>query len=362
MRHFIFILLSVFSTVQYGQNNLRFFCAEQLFKVRLGGQLLNTNAQTEVLSENIKNDTLTVTLEFDDKNQHPFTIYLLEKGQKTKDREFAYRVDAQHQPVRLIFTGIYDRVRLPEPLVPQKPVIDTSYKINNSLLDHFCELSNGSPVYFNNLPLTGTCSISMPAGYMAHVRRLMGMAQSDDARYDVVENTCRNNCLSVEQLGGLLVYIDYEIEKLKLVKLAYFNLTNPAARKALEKSFRFASSVKELNDFFDTSHEYRLKHGNCTSASDSAAVNGLSTLLINAGNDSRRYETLKKLYDQHCYSTQQVKQLLGLFIHDREKLDAARLMYFYCVDKQNYTLLSDIFSYKETQSELSDFIGKQGRK
>ena len=43
----------------------------------------------------------------------------------------------------------------------------------------------------------------------------------------------------------------------------------------------------------------------------------------------------------------------------REKLDASKLLYYYCVDTQNYLNISDVFSYKLTESELKDFVEKQ---
>jgi hypothetical protein len=117
--------------------------------------------------------------------------------------------------------------------------------------------------------------------------------------------------------------------------------------------------VRELRSFFKNVSEHRLTSGNCLNVSDTSKIGEFRNSLALLENDAQRYELFKKTYTEHCYSLAQVKALLQLFIHDREKLETAKRLYFYCPEKENYLRMTDLFSYKETASEFEDFIGKQ---
>lgn len=361
---FLIALLILLLSVAKGQNSVRIFNPKgELFRLRAGDNYLNASPQAEVLVENVNGDTMKLRLEPEKQKSSDITLYLSEKGKPVSDMEFDYVVDFSHTLPRIIFTGMYERMLLPDPLVPPEPVIDTSFKINNNLLGHFCEVSDGRAVYFNNLPKNASCTVAMPAEYMNFVKLLMAEAQTDDNKYVIIEQACRNNCLSVAQLKTLLHYSNYEIERLKLLKIGYMNVTDSVNRKELETCFRFKSSVNELNSFFRSSSNTRLKPGNhCRQPSDSLHIQALCQKLSAFENDAQRYSVLRQSCEAYCYSLEQVAKVLGLFIHDREKLDAAKLLYFYSTDAGRYGELAPVFSYHETAGELRDFVSKQSVK
>jgi hypothetical protein len=363
-----FILLLLSFTICESQNNLRLYSADgRLFSVFILDKKINETPQTDFLIENISDDTVRLKIQFDDQFKYPATFYLLDKGKKTLGKEFDYRVELTKNKIKVDFTGIYDALKLPEPLVPVKPVIDTSLKYKNKRLGHFCELKDNTPVYFNNLPKEGDCKQTMPTEYLSYVGILMSKAEVPDDKFQIVDNTVRNNCINVAQLKALLGYIEYDLEKLKLVKTAYPSVTDWENRKQLEQALRFESSIQELNHFFDTAESYKInREGNpkatgCQSAATDKDVQHMNDYLSTFSNDAQRLESLKKVYTDHCYSTTQVKSILNKFIHDREKLDAARLLYFYTTDKTVYLNISDVFSYNQSAAELQDFIEKQTR-
>jgi hypothetical protein len=249
MRLPVIFIFSLVITFCYAQNSVRLMSADGTpFKVLQNGVVLNKNAEASLLIENLQNDTLHLMIEFENKQSLPITIYLLDKGNKTNNKEYNYQI-VNGQQLKAIYTGMYDPVDLPDPIVPQKPLVDTSHQHDNNLLEHFCELKNGKPVYFSNLPLDEKCKTPMPAGYLGFTDQLMKKARSDEAKFRIVEGVCRNNCVSVSQLVTLLNYIEYELEKLKLAKFAIQSLTDPDNLNVLEKSFRYESTFVELKKF-----------------------------------------------------------------------------------------------------------------
>ena len=361
MRFFIFLLFIFCATSFLSQNNLRLFSSDgSVFKVILKDKFINKTTEADVLIEGILADTLNLKLEFESGQRFGLTIYLLEKGKPTKQKEFDYRIELAKNKIKSEFTGVYDIIVLPNPLVPKKPIVDTSSKYKNTMLGHFCELKDGNPIYFNNMPKEGICLKAMPVEYTKFIELLMSKADVADDRFTIAENTCRNNCLTVDQLKILLTYIDYEIEKLKLVRIGYFSLVDPSNQQQLEKSFRFESSHTELNNFLKNTGNYKLKSStNCVKASEQNEIEGFISKLVVYNNDAQRLDMFKKAYTDLCYSTEQVTMILQKFIHDREKLEVAKLLYFRCTQKNTFLNVTEIFSYNQSASELKDFVEKQ---
>lgn len=343
------------------QNNLRVYSAKgSVFKLFINKNLANEHEQANVLVTEILLDTITVKIEFENNLTLTKTIYLLEKTKKTSNKEFVYKVENLQNKLVISFISVNEIQKLISPIVPLKPIMDTTLKYKNNVLGHFCELKNNNPTYFNNLPKKGDCTSPMPAEYINYTAILINKTQVSDEKFEVLENVFKNNCISVQQTNMLLKHIDYEIEKLKLIKIAFYNLTDKTNVKNLETSFKFESSKKELSNLLlEVKNNKQSAINKCVKAAEDIEIKSFTEKLNIFYNDAERYETFKKLYPNYCYSSVQVKLVLQTFLHDREKLDASKLLYYYCTDSQNYLSVSDVFSYKQTESELSDFVEKQ---
>lgn len=58
----------------------------------------------------------------------------------------------------------------------------------------------------------------------------------------------------------------------------------------------------------------------------------------------------------NLFSAAQAKQIIQLFSYDNSRLDIAKYLYKYTVDKNNYVTVYDAFSYSSSRDELSRFI------
>lgn len=361
MKYFYLILFFLAYNTVFSQNNIRIFSGEgQLFTLYAFDSIQNKIPQANVLIENIYEDTVRIKIELEDKTKFETTVFLLEKGKTTKNKEFNYRINHEKCKIKVSYEDFFDVVKLPSPLIPQKPIVDTTAKYKNTRLGHFCELKDSKPIYFNNIPKAGGCITGMPIEYLNYTNLLMVKAQVVDDKYTIAENICRNNCLTIEQLNFILKYIDFELEKLKLIKLAYFNISDRNNKKELEKAFRFESSILELNNYFKIAVDPKMPSNIiCKTASPQEKIKNLEDKLSIYANDSQRLEAFKKLYGEYCFSKDQILIVLKLFIHDREKFDVAKTLYFNCTEKENFLSISEVFSYNETISELKDFVEKQ---
>jgi hypothetical protein len=61
----------------------------------------------------------------------------------------------------------------------------------------------------------------------------------------------------------------------------------------------------------------------------------------------------------NCPTTQQVKEILGLFSFEETKLDIAKFAYDYTIDKRNYFAVNDVFSFAASVEELTKYINSK---
>ncbi|MGI9527831.1 MAG: DUF4476 domain-containing protein [Weeksellaceae bacterium] len=64
--------------------------------------------------------------------------------------------------------------------------------------------------------------------------------------------------------------------------------------------------------------------------------------------------TAKDIY----FTAEQIKEMISLFSFDDNKLDIAKKLYAQCVDKYNYYLVNEAFSFSSTKEKLQDYIRK----
>lgn len=73
-----------------------------------------------------------------------------------------------------------------------------------------------------------------------------------------------------------------------------------------------------------------------------------------------KMKTAQQLTKANCLSVNQIKEIMGLFSFDDDKLEYAKYAYDYCIDQNNYFMLAEVFSFSSNADELNDYIdGKQ---
>jgi hypothetical protein len=80
----------------------------------------------------------------------------------------------------------------------------------------------------------------------------------------------------------------------------------------------------------------------------------------------RTFETTKMDFakdgiERYYFNTDQVREVLGLFTFENNKLELAKLMYDKTCDKKNYFRLYDIFVFETNVTDLKDYIKNKGK-
>ena len=74
--------------------------------------------------------------------------------------------------------------------------------------------------------------------------------------------------------------------------------------------------------------------------------------------ETNKMTSAEQIISTNYFTTAQLKQLLGLFNFESNKLQLAKLGYDKVVDQSNYYTLSDLFSFNSSKDELARCIRK----
>ncbi len=358
----ITLLLFTNKLAFFSQNNLRLLSANgTAIKVSINQQLINPIAQAEVLVENLKRDTLQIKVEFDNKQILLGNIFMLNQKKHDVNKEYYYFVSQKANQLILEFKDMANIVELPKNYVSKDPLADSLIKTLNPF-GHLCELKKEQVLFFNNKPLNGKCFEAMPNKYIGYTEQLLKKVSKAEEKLYLALEICKNNCLNTQQLKSIVTLVDSEFDKLLIVKLGYFSLIDTLNKKDLLNCFKLEVVKKEFIYFVENSKDFKSFYASsCRQVSSDTEMNEFILKQAEASNDSYRIDLLKKNYFRYCFSVQQINRILEFYIHDREKLQATKLLYYKCAEKDNYKNLLNLFSYPQYAKELEDFLKLQNK-
>ena len=90
-----------------------------------------------------------------------------------------------------------------------------------------------------------------------------------------------------------------------------------------------------------------------------AAFNSLQNVIRNQSFDSSKLKIAKQAIAANNITSAQVLQLMGLFTFESYKLDIAKFAYPYTMDKNNYFIVYDGFTFQSSINQLARYTGLQ---
>ena len=128
-----------------------------------------------------------------------------------------------------------------------------------------------------------------------------------------------------------------------------------------DQSYNQTTSTTTITSFNSTTSNntnQQQNNNNCNgnyamSASNfSAAKNTISKQSF----DETKLSTAKQIISSNCLLAAQIKELMLLFSFEETRLTLAKDAYVHCVDKNNYFLLNDAFTFSSSVEELNNSI------
>lgn len=72
--------------------------------------------------------------------------------------------------------------------------------------------------------------------------------------------------------------------------------------------------------------------------------------------DDTRLATAKQIVARNPMTVNQIAQICRLFTYESNKLELAKFAYPYCIEKNKYYMLNEVFTYDSSKQELNDYI------
>jgi Domain of unknown function (DUF4476) len=95
---------------------------------------------------------------------------------------------------------------------------------------------------------------------------------------------------------------------------------------------------------------------NSRRAMDNNAFQQLKQSIGNESFDNTKLKVARQFIASNYFTTAQVKELVLLFSFENSRLDIAKYAYDYTIDKGNYFLVNDAFSFSNSKDALMDYI------
>jgi hypothetical protein len=82
----------------------------------------------------------------------------------------------------------------------------------------------------------------------------------------------------------------------------------------------------------------------------------MKQVLRNERFENTRVSIARQMFNEHAFTAGQVKELLQEFSFENNKLDLAKSAYRNTVDRNNYYVVFDVFSFNSSKQELSSYM------
>jgi hypothetical protein len=133
--------------------------------------------------------------------------------------------------------------------------------------------------------------------------------------------------------------------------------TSTTVTKSSSSSSSYSSSGSETHQpKGQHNQQVAATKAGCTTAMAPASFTTMKKSVEAKPFSDTKMSTAKVATKNACLSVEQVKEIGKLFMMDEEKLAYAEFAYDYCVDKANYYLVSDIFSFSGTTEDFNKFL------
>lgn len=173
---------------------------------------------------------------------------------------------------------------------------------------------------------------------------------TDDLRMEYLKSLQNSYCLTTTYIMKLSTLITNEATRLAWLKAAY--------PKAYDRDNYSNCEAALSTDAYKKELAFMLKSGTNTGCfvneTDFASIK--ESISKESFNNTRLTITKQILASKKCFSAVQIKEIVSLFDFEASKLEIAKYAYDYCIDKDNYYVINDAFSFSSSKTDLNEYI------
>lgn len=322
MKKILFVLTLLFSGQIWAQSNLTVFAEEgEKFIIFLNGVQQNKIAQANVHVENINDNVQKLRLVFDDKSLAPITQNLYYEPHKEytcvvvqKKKNQVKRIDGKNTPAIYVIR-LQDVKDINTNAVKKTDKVILPDNINSNDI-------NNNEIVTDNTTVT-TTNIT-PANKAENVHVNVG----------------------VNGVGVNMNITGIEGERVNQTSTTTTTTTRSTSNNQATHVDHQKNKIKQVTPV-------------CSPMSPTTMGSVLGQIKKQSFEDNK-LNIIKQVLAGNCINAAQVKQLMGEFKFDENKLKVAKMCYEKTTDKNNYFTLNDAFSFSSTADELNTFLQSKG--
>lgn len=361
MRLLVLLLMMVFLDC-FGQNNLIIYNTDtSRFYVSSPQLDIENKAYHDVKLSNLTSDTIQLEIKkIGSSSSQKLTALLLQKKRPVVNKEFVYAISEKGntKQFELKYISCYDIAHMPSPLVPPEPIKDTTPKWQDKPYGNIFWLSKGKVSFYQNRIPDKACKDSIKEEDMGYIKQLMKKVQTEYDRVNYLSEITLKNCLSTNQLRTLLIDFNYELDKFKLISACQNNICDQSRYHTLESLFKFESMKTRFREHLKQGIMPGMPLPDCSSNLPDSVVMAIYKEVKMQDDDFSKSQYLLNKKEQLCLSIIQLKDILNLFKHDRDKAEMVKALYPRITDKENLPALKEIFTYPESYEQLNSFFNE----
>lgn len=184
--------------------------------------------------------------------------------------------------------------------------------------------------------------------------------QSASAKYNSVYTafTTTGNYFTSAQARQLINLVTDENSRLALAKASIATLVDRSNYTVLNDLFSYQTSRNELAAYVNSYNSGNTTPTTTTGVAMSATAFNSLYQNIYYQNTSSRYNSVNTAFTTagNYFTSAQARQLIGLVSDENSRLALAKASIATLVDRTNYTILNDLFSYQSSRNELAAYV------
>ncbi len=244
--------------------------------------------------------------------------------------------------------------------------------INSSSVDDVSQTQNSSSNTQNNVNTstlgTGFSKLNGYTGYVncnglliQNIADIKTMAKAEafsEEQRKVIEDACRNNCLSVEQIGDLVSIFSHESDQLSFMKWAFDKTYDIDNFYTLSSQLTFSSSKDELDAFIDKQPTAHFTYVYDPNSNDGMLIDAkdLKKRMENEAFSDDQLSLAKQALVSRYISTDQVISILSVFSHESDKLQFLKMAYPRTSDKESFASIRELLTFSSSKEEFDNIM------
>ena len=194
-----------------------------------------------------------------------------------------------------------------------------------------------------------------------HVQHMLISNMTAQERLDYTRTIINANCFTTAQIMRLATVFSMETMRLDVIKQGIQRVYD---KGNYEYAKFVLTSQPLINDFLNALYGTQVVTPPIV-VQPTCTVSNTDYSQIKSSIEKERFASTKvnvakqALQAKKCFTVEQIIGILQLFTFEDNKLDLAKFAYVYCIDKENYYRVNDVFTFSTSKDELNRFL--QGR-